>query len=775
MACANAMFGEADPVPAESRRTHLLGNMQKTLLRAAVFNIGLDAFEVADTGEDDGQVDIDADAFGGFGERARRVRSRRTIEYYGDRTNIWQLAVFVALLKAYDSLLLYPMLSDMGGQQELNKRCKMDLMLDSESSLVAECAGQLPGMLTSWQVGEATRKPWCTLAFLGAPAHEEGFMRWARNEILRLASSVFRRFETKYSSWPYALYPLCTVGSTDAERRLTAQALLQADAEELDSYSDGIRRLFASEEALLSSACRATLRGDFTAHGMSTALIERLHSEITHNIPKRAPARNFHNMARESVLKQAAALHVNRGGQHPLGARKGCPAGATESVETPAILQGLVATSTSNSDQQPSSLVAPPHHGASHQPRSSASAEAAAECEIGHAIVPDAADFAKTVVVDRPLVDALAPRSEQAAGAAIRKGLSPFLLERNKHVQAARQSKGSPLTAGELRIVHEEFKEFWNSLADHSVYVEAYRDWLLSKPKADDGPVNTYRTSWGGGCSVAPITSDEFFRCQQEFGWPTDSEVFDPMSGQAPTPATRRVASLNYASIDLWSIGARPHNVYHKRMPSEMQHEVIGRGLNNCLLKMSKDIVDTSDVMLLIAGANLRDANETHRICVLVTGMCYSPRVFEVARCHFQLPEHEKQAELSLPSRCRIRSRACRIGHQVDCIDFQTSDELVLELAESFRTMRLWQATYNVPDPDKTLLWCDITKLEELGCLWEPGMKVPLGAGNKRNQSADAMLRRMRQTDPLNSTSRPSARRTGGRCSGSKEASQRGA
>lgn len=333
VACVNAMFGQSDPIPAESRWAHMLRNMRKTLLRAVVYRVGLDCFECGDMDAADGQIDIDADAVGGSAGKARAVRSRRTAEYYNDEQHIFQLGVFACLIKTYDSLLLYTLLGDDNdGYKGLGDHCKLDLLLDEKTSNIAECAHQMLEMLRSWRSGGPNRTPWCVLDFLGAPMQDSEFMKWARNQIVCLGSSVFRRFETKYAALPYSLYPLCHDRSTEAERRNAAQALLASRAEDLDPYSNGVRSLYPTEAALTSVACRSTLRADFMGRRLATDLIMRLHAEMANKIPKRSPARNFPNLARECLLAQAAVLHVNRGGQHPLCARVAGQASAVERV-----------------------------------------------------------------------------------------------------------------------------------------------------------------------------------------------------------------------------------------------------------------------------------------------------------------------------------------------------------------------------------------------------------------------------------------------------------
>ena len=52
---------------------------------------------------------------------------------------------------------------------------------------------------------------------LQAPIETEGFQRFTRTEILLLASATFRRYETKYGSFPYKMYTLVTSLSSDGE------------------------------------------------------------------------------------------------------------------------------------------------------------------------------------------------------------------------------------------------------------------------------------------------------------------------------------------------------------------------------------------------------------------------------------------------------------------------------------------------------------------------------------------------------------------------------
>lgn len=768
VACLNAMLGQADPIPAESRWTHLLANMQKTLLRAVVCRIGLESFDAPELANEDENIDVDADALGGSFEVARRVRARRTAEYYNDRANTHQLAVFVPLVQCYDSLLLYTMLGDQvrGVGQSLQDECKLDQLLHEKTSVIGRCSAQLLEMARTWRNGDPKRKPWCVLDMLDVPVQDTMFMRWARSQVLLLATTVFRKFETKYASLPFSLYALCHDRSSEEKKRTIAEGLLAADPGELDPYSDGIRTLFPTIDALLSAGCCATLRADFTSHSVSTDLIERLHSEINHSIPKRAPARSFPNLARESLLKQAAVLHVGKGGDHPLGGRRTAKAPAVERLAVPPLLSvpcdlgedPAGASRREEPSQRPLQDVA-----TSSTARSSRDLVAPSMDAARQASMVAIGDFTEGSLVERPFTDTLAPRTATTSpSGGERKGLSPFLLERNVQVHIAREAKGCPLTPTEINKVHSDFKRFWDSLPDHTLYIQAYKDWQQGQRREQDTIQRTYHTSWGGGSMAAPISSSEFFAYHQRFGWPTDAEVFDPKAGRPPEDSEARAHDWDdLADVNLISIGARPHNVFRPKLHSREQFEMVERGLTNVIFGMTKGLVEKGDVLAVVSGCRLDDNSQFH-IAFVITGICRSPKVFEVARCRFENSGQESSPELQLPARCQIGTRSSRISPSFECFDLLTSDELVLYLTQTFTSMRLALATYFVPDPDGTLLWSEITSLSDQGCLWEDGLKAPLGAAEaraRRNQNfVKTAFGKLRTDDPLSTSARPPPR-----------------
>ena len=130
-------------------------------------------------------------------------------------------------------------------------------------------------LLTSWNAGGAFRRPWALLDAIGAPVDDPVFMVWSRSQILRLGAALFRRYEQRFSTWPYLLFILQVRGAPEAARRAVAERLLAAARHHLDVYSLGIRFRFPTLDALMSSACRSVLVADFRTHAYGTDAIER--------------------------------------------------------------------------------------------------------------------------------------------------------------------------------------------------------------------------------------------------------------------------------------------------------------------------------------------------------------------------------------------------------------------------------------------------------------------------------------------------------------------
>lgn len=114
-ACSCALFGEADPVPCESRWANLLSNKEKTLLRRCAYKLGILAFGSSGHGHDVAlvsSVEVDAAAGENYFEIVNRSRLSKTRAYFEDPRSMPELVVCTAALDIIDFNMLYPFLGD---------------------------------------------------------------------------------------------------------------------------------------------------------------------------------------------------------------------------------------------------------------------------------------------------------------------------------------------------------------------------------------------------------------------------------------------------------------------------------------------------------------------------------------------------------------------------------------------------------------------------------------------------------------------------------------
>ena len=357
--------------------------------------------------------------------------------------------------------------------------------------------------------------------------------------------------------------------------------------------------------------------------------------------------------------------------------------------------------------------------------------------------------FVDPGIVERqnPAFMVAAQQQSPLDGAAkFKRGLSPFMLELNRYLQAARLSKGSSLTRDECARAREDFRRTWSGMVDHDVHKEAYQEWRTSLVEKSASNVVEYRQMWGGGCHATPVTKEELWSFHNDFGCPSDLEVVDAEMLEVGVVPDFLRSFVNTSGYDLWGISRAAINIDRESLADKTQFETVHKGLNNVVGSMPKAESEFGDVMVMIQGFRLGHPDQPHRLAFLVTGVSFSPKVFDVTRCAFSDASHAGSAELPLPSNIRISTRSCRVSDKFMCIDSQTSAELVCELCKTIGEMELFIVQYDVlTDLDGSLMWSRIDGLKPLGTLWAVGQRTPWTAKPDESQ-ADEELKRARAT-----------------------------
>lgn len=753
VALSHALYGHADAIPTESRWTHLLPNFQQTLLRKLTLNVGPHVFQNA-APNGPRSVEADCEAASEFWSLLNGVRARKTDEYLANDAQMHELCIYSIALDVCDRALLYPLLGD--GMLPAEKPAKLNLLLDRTDTLVGKNTDGLLRLLQTWLVGGPTRQPWCLLDALKAPLESDQFMRWSRAQILRLNSAIFRRTELPLSCWPFKLFALTSSKFTTEEQTEVAEELLASRRSALDVYSAGIRRLFPTVSQLLSFRCTSVLSADFNAHAVSTDFVERLNAELTSRHPRRAPARHMANAGRESLLRQVAVVHRGHGGRDPLApgslAKANFP---TEELHCSPLLPAVTMGTQSRLQDVPDRTGRGSHKGSVGASSGVASVVPVPPPQGAGAIIPAGDKFTELTVVTRENPARVVAESEAPKAATSRRGLSPFMLERNKYVQAMRTQMGRTLTPEEMKSARDAFAALWKEMGDHDVQTELYDEWRRAPRAAGAADLPTYRPIWGGGCFSTPVTKSELCEHIKSHGWPSDDRVADTDFTETTVQADNVVDFAASADFNLFGTGRQARNVEPDPARPAVEFDFIERGIHNWLCHVGAERADSGELLILVQGMPAFGGDRVCRVACFVTGTSYNPKVFDITMVEFEHATDISSPALSLPCNVRISVRPCRVSAEYQAIDSKTSAEFVRDAMQCMIAPRLYHAEYTTICPDQTLLWSQITSLNEVGLLWEPSMRKPLSFGTtsgeraRRQRSQTLVFESMMSTDPL--------------------------
>ena len=121
--------------------------------------------------------------------------------------------------------------------------------------------------------------------------------------------------------------------------------------------------------------------------------------------------------------------------------------------------------------------------------------------------------------------------------------------------------------------------------------------------------------------------------------------------------------------------------------------------------------------MLCVSGPTL-DTKTTgfDRAPFIVTGVAYSPKVFAVTMETWLDKDLRTARVWPLPFRLAISIATSRVSPRFRSVEHKTSDELPLQLVNTFQWMDLWNLTYNVVD-DGMLLTSEVVDATCVGRL----------------------------------------------------------
>ena len=96
-------------------------------------------------------------------------------------------------------------------------------------------------------------------------------------------------------------------------------------------------------------------------------------------------------------------------------------------------------------------------------------------------------------------------------------GLSPFMLELNKHLANTKEALGRNMTLAEVKEARVKFKRLYDNIEDKSCFEEAYDEWKQRGTEPVKGAIQVYESSWGCGSRATPVAPEEFLAFSQAF------------------------------------------------------------------------------------------------------------------------------------------------------------------------------------------------------------------------------------------------------------------
>lgn len=162
---------------------------------------------------------------------------------------------------------------------------------------------------------------------------------------------------------------------------------------------------------------------------------------------------------------------------------------------------------------------------------------------------------------------------------------------------------------------------------------------------------------WGGGTRGSPITASEMCLFHKEFGWPKDAEIVDELRYFTKPASTTDFRSA--ANFNLFGCGRSGLAVCYQALVNSRAFDVVHRGITNFPENLPRSDAESASVVLMVEGHLQCQPARVSREVVVVAGTSWSPKVCDLALCHFGRPEDASESELRVPFEICLSRRDC--------------------------------------------------------------------------------------------------------------------
>lgn len=333
-----------------------------------------------------------------------------------------------------------------------------------------------------------------------------------------------------------------------------------------------------------------------------------------------------------------------------------------------------------------------------------------------------------------------------------RRGLNPLLMFTNRMLASARQNAGRSLTMDEVAMLRKEARAKWDELPDKSAQEQLFAMWQEAPPTTASEPVlPPYKALWGGGCRAAPVSASELCAHYRRYGWPSDQEVHKDKSAYVSASEEEWGALKSY---DCFGCLRAAVNICKEDAARSRAFQLIHGGLTNYLESLPRHDSESGTILLVLEGRLKGSApSPLRRWAYIVTGTCWSPRVFEATLNDFADASQACSEDLALPCDIRLAERKSKVSDRYTCLDDRTSAEIAVELTSLCAEVVLFKADYSILLGRGTLLWSRIKHLHRVGALLGPAVRAPLLAdelaAKRRGDRTNPRAGNLRKGDPL--------------------------
>ena len=235
-------------------------------------------------------------------------RAMKVTAFFNDEQQRWKLGALLIVSSEVEKLHWILL----GSVRESRRKASLSDLVDPYTSIIASSLSRLARLLHTW--GPRAQQ-WKLLGFLGiVNFNVDGIMRYVRNLVLQVSSSLFQRLEVRHASWPYRLQWLISPNTSKAERQLCATQFTEAKHCCLAPFGRHFKSSFDTCERVLSTKGSAAVAMLDRELAFTTAPVECEHRSMKDEMSSKSTGVSTPITRWRSLCRRLYKAHKVKGG-----------------------------------------------------------------------------------------------------------------------------------------------------------------------------------------------------------------------------------------------------------------------------------------------------------------------------------------------------------------------------------------------------------------------------------------------------------------------------